>query len=131
MTESRKDCDMSEKKRLFFYTDICPLLSREDDAINKIRRVLAEFEKHRDEIYVVWTVYEQFPKQIEDLNARMGEAFIEQVEVFNDMGIGEFVISDSPRDVLKTCDAFYGDVNEILYYAKEYRIPAMLSNIDI
>ena len=118
-------------KRLFYYTDICMLLSNEEKAFEKIRRCLDVFYENRESLFVVWVFYSDMKKDLSLLNPKAADGFCAVLEDFKKQGIGEIVETDDMLSVLLTCDAYYGDANEVLYYAKKNHIPAMVADVNL
>lgn len=118
-------------KRLFYYTDICMLLSNEEKAFDKIRRCLDVFYENRESLFIIWVLYPDMKKDLSLLNPKAADGFCAVLEDFKMLSIGEIVETDDMLSVLLTCDAYYGDANEILYYAKKNHIPAMVADVNL
>ena len=118
-------------KRLFYYTDICMLLSNEEKAFEKIRRCLDIFYENRESLFIIWVLYPDMKKDLSLLNPKAADGFCAVLEDFKMLSIGEIVETDDMLSVLLTCDAYYGDANEVLYYAKKNHIPAMVADVNL
>ncbi len=107
------------------------LLSKEEKELEKISRCLDIFEENKDSLHIVWGLYSNTKKNLSDLNPGVAKSFEKLLEDFCERGLGEIVEDDDLKGVLMTCDAYYGDINELLYYAKKEHIPAMIANVDL
>ena len=46
-------------KRLLYYTDVLPLLSKKEAALDKLQRNLEVFSSNKEKIWVIWHPYER------------------------------------------------------------------------
>lgn len=121
-------------KRFFYYTDILPFLSKEHAAIDKLERNLSLFKNHSNEITLIWHPWSQTVKYLRLNNSPVTNEYLRVVNNFKQMGWGILDETDSLAEARKTmlsCDAYYGDLSELIYDAKDAGIPVMLQNIDI
>ena len=118
-------------KSIFYYTDICMLLSKEEKELEKISRCLDIFEESKDSIHIVWGMYSNTKKSLSDLNPKVAKAFEGLLENFRKRELGDIVETDDLKGEMMKCDAYYGDINELLYYAKQNQMPIMIANIDV
>ena len=107
------------------------LLSKEEKELEKISRCLDIFEENKDSLQIVWGLYSGTKKNLSDLNPKIAKSFDGLLEDFQKRGLGKIVEADDLTEILLTCDAYYGDINELLYYAKKNKIPAMIANVDL
>ena len=107
------------------------LLSNEEKAFDKIRRCLDVFYENRESLFIIWVLYPDMKKDLSLLNPKAADGFCAVLEDFKMLSIGEIVETDDMLSVLLTCDAYYGDANEILYYAKKNHIPAMVADVNL
>ena len=107
------------------------LLSNEEKAFEKIRRCLDVFYENRESLFIIWVLYPDMKKDLSLLNPKAADGFCAVLEDFKMLSIGEIVETDDMLSVLLTCDAYYGDANEILYYAKKNHIPAMVADVNL
>ena len=113
-------------KRVFYYTDVLPLLSRQEAAISKIKKNMEFFYSHRDEVELVWHPYEQMMTYLEMNDSPVREEFLELLQEFQSAGWGVLDENENPKDVLQRCDAYYGDASDLAWYACESGSPALL-----
>lgn len=118
-------------KKIFYYTDICMLLSKEEKEIEKIGRCLDVFEKNKDSVHIIWGLYSNTKKSLSDLNPMIAKAFEGLLEDFRNRGLGDIVETDDLKGELVKCDGYYGDINELLYYAKKECIPVMIADVNV
>ena len=128
---ARKDMQM---KRVFYYTDMLPLLSREDVAIDKIERNLQVFRDFKDKIEVVWHPQSGTLEYLEKNNSPVKDRYCQIVDKYRSEAFGQFDDSkgfDAAKTVLLSCDAYYGDVCDLVYEAQNAKMPIMIQNVDV
>ena len=59
-------------------------------------------------------------------NSPVLEDFFEVLESYEAAGWGQLIFDEDVREVLRGCDAYYGDASELAYYAGEDGHPALL-----
>lgn len=118
-------------KKLFYYIDICILLSKEEKAFEKIRRCLDIFAENKDSLFIVWAIPQAMRKDLSLLNADVAKGFETILEDFQKREIGEIIETDDLLSVLLACDAYYGDCSDLLYHAKKKGIPAMIEDVNL
>ena len=117
-------------KRVFYYTDVLPILSKKEAALEKIKYNLGVFKEHSDDVQLVWHPYSKMQEYLEKNNSPVQEDYKSMVEEYQSAGWGELHVSEDAISVLESCDAYYGDVSDLVYYATESHKPAMLINYD-
>ncbi len=121
-------------KKMFYYTDVLPFLARGKDAIDKLSRNLETFHDASGDIKLVWHPWSGTDKYLERNNSSVRIRYNEIVRKFSEEGWGELDLSDTFGDakkVLLSCDAYYGDVSDLIYEAQNAKIPVMIQNIDV
>ena len=121
-------------KRIFYYTDVLPLLNREEAAVDKLKRSLGIFRENADEVRLVWHPMTGMKECLEINKSSILEEYQKIVDEYLEAGWGEFDTSGTikdAREVLLSCDGFYGDMSNLLYEAQSAGIPAMMQNIDV
>lgn len=121
-------------KRFFYYTDVLPFLSKGHAAIEKLTRNLSLFRQYSDEITFIWHPWSQTEKYLRLNNSPVIDDYLKLVSDFKQMNWGILDETDSLDKALTTmlsCNAYYGDLCELIYYAKDAGIPVMLQNIDV
>ena len=121
-------------KKILFYTDVLPFLSRDIDAINKLKRNLEIFKTASENLRLVWHPWVGTEEYLKINRSKVSGDYKRIVERFCQEGWGEFDASDTyqkARDVLFECDAYYGDPSDLAYEAQAAKKPVMLQNIDI
>ena len=117
-------------KRIFYYTDVLPILSKREVALEKIKYNLSVFEEHKEDVQLVWHPYAKMQEYLEKNDSPMLDAYTTIVEEFKSAGWGIFDDSEDAIASLQSCDAYYGDVSDLVYYATESHKPAMLINYE-
>lgn len=105
------------KKRILFYTSISGIMQNQDEAVEKIERVLKTFKQYSEEIEVVWCVQELVDAVLPSLNRKLYECLKDIRNNYIIEKIG-YVCNDKDKKSLSSCDAYYGDTSPIV---QEYR----------
>ncbi len=121
-------------KKIFYYTDMLPLLSREEDALEKIRRNLNIFREASEEIELIWHPYSKTVEYLDLNNSPILNEYCSIVDAFIKEGWGRLDRCSSlsaVKEVLISCDAYYGDVCDLVYEAQNAGLLIMIQNIDL
>ncbi len=121
-------------KKMFYYTDLLPFLMRGDAAIDKLERCLGIFHDASEDIRLVWHPWSGTARYLELNNSPVKKKYDEIVKKYTDEAWGELDTSDSfakTKDVLLSCDGYYGDNSDLIYEAQNAEIPVMIQNIDV
>lgn len=121
-------------KKLFYYTDVLPFLSRGEDALDKLIHNLEIFHEAADHIRLVWHPWSETEKYMELNNYELLTKYQEIVQAYREAGWGILDETDSfseARKVLLECNGYYGDVSDLVYEAQNGGIPVMLQNVDV
>lgn len=121
-------------KRIFYYTDVLPFLSKEDAAIDKLKHNLELFGQNADRITLIW---HPWSKTAEYLKLNGSPVLDEYIKIADDYKLGGWGVFDdslSPEQskrVLLSCNAYYGDISNLMYDAMEAGLPVMIQNLNI
>ncbi len=121
-------------KKIFYYTDVLPLLSRGEDALNKINRNLKVFKDASQDIKLVWHPWSRTEHYLELNGSELLKQYQDVLETYKYEGWGDLDESDTfaeAKAVLLGCNGYYGDVSDLVYEAQNAGIPVMLQNIDV
>ena len=121
-------------KRIFYYTDVLPFLSKEQAAIDKLIRNLDLFNHYADEITLVWHPWSKTVEYLQLNNSPVINDYLNLIEEYRRNGWGildESVTLNDTRDVMLSCNAYYGDMCDLIYDAQDAGIPVMIQNTDI
>ena len=121
-------------KRIFYYTDVLPFLSKEETAINKLIYNLGVFRERAADVHLVWHPWSGTDKYLELNNSSVLSQYREIVKEFINDGWGEMDESSSfaeAKAVLLSCDAYYGDASDLVYEATIAGIPVMLQSFTV
>ncbi|MCR5233273.1 MAG: hypothetical protein K6E53_05135 [Lachnospiraceae bacterium] len=121
-------------KKIFYYTDLLPFLSKEQAAIDKLKRNLEVFRQHADKITLIWHPYTKTAEYLRLNNSSVLSDYQDIVDNYKLTAWG--VLDDIPspdrvRDILLSCNAYYGDVSNFMYDAMDAGLPVMIQNTDI
>lgn len=121
-------------KKIFFFTDVLPLLSKEKIAIEKLRSNLKLFYEMSDNILLVWHPWSKTEEYLEINKSAVIEEYLDIVDKYKSASWGELDESDTmekAKEKLLSCDAYYGDVSELAFYAQSAKMPVMIRDINI
>ncbi|WP_022756723.1 hypothetical protein [Butyrivibrio fibrisolvens] len=120
-------------KKIFYYTDVLPFLSRGEDAIDKLIINLEMFHEAADSIRLIWHPWSGTEKYMENNDFLLLDKYRGIVKAYREAGWGELDENDSFSavvEVLHGCDCYYGDMSDLIYEAQNVGLPVMLQNVD-
>ncbi len=121
-------------KRMFYFTDVLPFLGKEREALDKLRRNLELFYREKDKLRLVWHPWSGTRKYLELNGSGALDEYDRIITEYVDGGWGELdksaTMADA-REVMLGCDAYYGDVSDLVYDAQNAKMPVMLQNIEV
>jgi len=121
-------------KKIFFYTDVLLFLSQDDKALEKLKKNLAVFKEAAEQVELVWHPWSGTEKYLVLNNSQILDKYRQVVDDYCKEGWG---VLDTANDMagakesLLKCDAYYGDVSNLVYEAQNAGMPIMLQNIDV
>ena len=121
-------------KKVFYYTDALPFLSKERQAIDKLQRNLEIFKEARDNIRLVWHPWSKTEEYLRRNNCAVTDEYLAILRSFCEESWGDLDETDNyddAKEVLLTCDAYYGDSSDMVYDAQNAKMPVMLQNIEV
>ena len=122
-------------KKIFYFTDLLPFLSKPDMAINKLKKNLEIFKEASQDVQLVWHPWSRTEEFMQINKCPVINEYKKIVEEYKAAGWGildETKTMDEAKEVMLGCDAFYGDaLGDFMYYAKEKGIPVMIQNVEI
>jgi hypothetical protein len=121
-------------KRVFYYTDVLPFLSKNEAAIDKLRRNLEVFREAGDNIKLIWHPWSKTAEYLKINRSKVTDEYLAVVKKYCDEGWGELDETETYeeiKDVLLGCDAYYGDPSDMAYEAQNANIPVMLQNFEV
>lgn len=120
-------------KKVFYYTDVLPFLSRGEDAVDKLKRNLEVFKEEQESIRLVWHPWSKTEEYLELNKSDVIKDYKEIIDTYLSEGWGELdrskSMSDAKEAMLK-CDAYYGDSCDLIYEAQNAKMPVMIQNVD-
>ncbi|MCR5740573.1 MAG: hypothetical protein K6G43_12220 [Lachnospiraceae bacterium] len=121
-------------KKIFYFTDLLPFLSKPDKAIDKLKRNLEIFKESSQDIQLIWHPYSRNEEFMKINRCTVINEYNKIIDEFKSAGWGQLDetsnIADA-KEVLFECDAYYGDTCDLVYEAKNKGIPVMIQNVDI
>ena len=121
-------------KRIFYYTDVLPFLSRGEDAIKKLKHNLNIFKESSEKVTLVWHPWSGTMEYLKLNNSEIIGEYLSIVDEYKNAGWGEYDETKGMEEAKKellTCDAYYGDVCDLIYEAQNDKMPVMISNVDM
>ncbi len=121
-------------KKMFYYTDVLPFLAEGDKAIDKLNRNLEIFYENKDKIRLIWHPWSGTEKYLKLNNSEVLDKYLAVVDKYNADGWGDMDRSpsfDEAKEVLLGCNAYYGDVCDLVYEAQNEKIPVMIQSLDV
>ena len=120
-------------KKVFYYTDVLPFLSKPKAAIAKLKANLDIFKESSENIELIWHPWSRTEEFMKLNKCAVTDEYKNIIEEFKAAGWGtldETKTLEDARDVLLGCDAYYGDLGELAIEAKNKNMPLLLQNID-
>lgn len=121
-------------KKIFYYTDVLPLLSVEDAAIRKLKDNLDIFKESSGMVGLVWHPYPHTVRYMEINRSPILDEYLRILDGYRTEGWGELdesVLLDDAKAVLHDCDAYYGDMSDLVFEAQSLGLPVMLQNMEV
>lgn len=113
------------KKRILFYTSISGIMQNQDEAVEKIERVLELFKQYSDKIELTWCIQELINSVLPDINAELYDCINVIRNNYMVEKIG-YMCSDKDKGILDSCDAYYGDTSSIVQRYRNDGKPVMI-----
>ncbi|MCR5178417.1 MAG: hypothetical protein K6C95_05485 [Lachnospiraceae bacterium] len=121
-------------KKIFYYTDVLPLLSEEGAAIKKLKDNLSIFKDSSGKVGLVWHPYPHTVKYMEINCSPVLDDYLRILDGYRTEGWGELdesVLLEDEKAALHDCDAYYGDMSDLVFEAQSLGMPVMLQNMDV
>lgn len=118
------------KIKILFYTSISGLMQNSEIAAGKIKNVLDVFKQYSDKIEVIWCVQSLVDTVMEDINRNLSEQINTIRDKYRIEEIGH-ICSDRDKDILNSCDAYYGDISSVVQEYRNADKPVMIMNYEV
>lgn len=126
--------EVKTMKKLFYYTDLLPFLSKPDAAISKLKRNLEIFKEASADVELIWHPYSRTEEFMQINKCPAMKEYKKIVDDFKNAGWGKLdetsTLADA-KEVMFGCDAYYGDLCDLVYEAQSKTIPVMIQNVEI
>lgn len=123
--------DKASKKRLLFSTTLTDLYSLKEEELNKIDRVIDVFKESQKALDITWKLDENFSTILHEKFPEYEGRYLDLIDKFKSLGLGDIEIDQSVDKLLEKCDAFYGGKGYAMNLAIRKRIPVMIMNISV
>ena len=84
----------------------------------------------RDRIEVIWCVQSLVDTVMEDINRNLSEQINTIRDKYRIEEIGH-ICSDRDKDILNSCDAYYGDISSVVQEYRNADKPVMIMNYEV
>ena len=124
--------DRSGTKSILYLTTVSFIAENGPCAIEKIKKVAGVFRENAEKIRVIWAT--QCCDDLSLIEKSLADDFRKAVEEFKRTGIGEFIGDIGPKyyeDIVKKCDAYYGDPSALALKFFYDRKPVMIINANV
>lgn len=118
-------------KKLLYYTDVLPFLSKGEIAIDKLLRNFELLSSQSDKIRVVWHPYIKSEEYMKLNDFKYMDKYMQILQDYKKEGWGDFDECDDPKALADSCDAYYGDYSDAVYFMQESKKPVMIENFDV
>lgn len=115
------------KKSILFIYDISNVLKDGEAALNKLKEVLETFERAQRQVALWWRPQKDKEEQLEAIPKELAQHYQTILDKFKKAGWGICDETDNPSRAIKLCDAYYGDMNDILQAFQNTGKPVMLA----
>ena len=99
-------------------------------AAGKIKNVLDVFKQYSDKIEVIWCVQNLVDTVMEDIDRNLSEQINTIRDKYRIEEIGH-ICSDRDKDILNSCDAYYGDISSVVQEYRNADKPVMIMNYEV
>ena len=121
-------------KKIFYFTDVLPFLSKQDAAIEKLQRSLDLFKESSDSVQLVWHPWSRTEEFLRLNKCPVVDRYLKIVDEYKAAGWGILDETSTRADakaVMFDCDAYYGDAGDLAFEAQLKGLPVMIQNIEI
>lgn len=118
-------------KKIFYYTDVLPLLTKGDKAIEKLKENLLFFKERQHEISLVWHPFLHMGEYLKKNDSPVYEEYLEICRWYLAEGFGVLDESEDVIPVVQSCDGYYGDASDLAWYSCDAGSPALLIDYDV
>lgn len=102
------------KRSILFTNDISSVLTHGETALNKLEEVLKIFEREQNQVALWWRPQKGMKEQLETVSKELAGRYQMILDKFKKAGWGICDETNNPGRAIELCDAYYGDMNDIL-----------------
>ncbi len=125
----RQDGDF--KKILLYNIGVASLAQYGEKTLFKIENTLNKFKEVKDDIAVIWYCNPHLLRTMKKVDLRLRDRLSKLVEQYKSEGWGIYTDMPDYGDLIKICDAYYGDAGNIPYTCRLDKKPVMLQNVEV
>ena len=121
-------------KKVFYYTDVLPFLSKPKAAIAKLKANLDIFKEESENIELIWHPWSRTEEYMKLNKCVVTAEYRKIVEEFQPAGWGtldETADLEEIKKIALNCEAYYGDPCDVAFEAKSKSVAVMLQNTEV
>ena len=125
-TGSSLNVSENSKKRILFSVSSSDIFLHKEDAVSKLKSVLALFKGKADTLEVLWQEDTCFFDSLDKIDPMISGKVKDIVEDFSSWGIGKYLEQNDGTDTVGSVNAFYGSAGYLMNLSVRTGIPAMM-----
>lgn len=115
------------RKRVFYFTDVAPLMIYGEKALDKIKRNLSYFKSVTDTVELFWKPYDFMEEKLKPVDEKLYDKFLSLTKEYATEGWGHF-IKDADEALLKSMDAYVGDPGAFAHKICQMKKPTLITD---
>ena len=123
--------DGSRKKIILYYVSLSSFTQQVEMIIAKIKSVLDIFEENCKETVVIWKTSSLIKSTLEQVNPEVYKEYCDLEQLFLEKKIGILDEEMSNEQVVRICDAYYGDTSPMVQMCRNAGKPVMIQDVSI
>lgn len=131
--EDSEDMDtmgnITDKKRILFYTSLSDYYTYKDVAIEWVKNSLKNFEVQKDRLDVIWVQEDELRDNIEMVCPSIYEQYIDLRDRFVEISNGSISSIRDIKKLISSADAYYGSAGYVMNLCTREKMPVMMRKI--
>lgn len=119
------------RKRMLFTNSVATLLENGNDLVAKLRSVLQIFKCNTEKIELIWHPLPGIYETAVQLGLECADQYKAIVDEYISEGWGIYDTDSSINELVKACDAYYGDASVLAQEIRRYNKPVMIMDVSI
>jgi len=121
--------EISNKKKILFYTGLSDYYVYKDVAIEWVRNSLKKFEAQKDRLDVIWVQEDELGDNLAVVCPSVYEQYIDLRERFVANNNGSISSIRDIKKLISSTDAYYGSAGYVMNLCTREKIPVMMRNL--